>query len=68
MSGLCCFGSEFSSFRSVVGACRPERREVDDDVMLNSQVIVDTKEGASKESGDVIHSKVRYSMVISNDL
>ena len=53
ISSLPCF---FVS--AVVGACRPDWREVDDDVMLNSQVIVDTREGALKESGDVILSKV----------
>jgi len=41
---------------NIVGACRPDWREVDDEIMLNSQVIVDTKEGALKESGDIIHS------------
>lgn len=46
-------------FLSVVGACQPEWREADDDIMLHSQIIVDTKEGALKESGDIILSKVR---------
>eukprot|EP00795_Rhopilema_esculentum_P009324 gene9324-17024_t len=42
---------------NIIGACRPDWREVDDDIMQNSQVIVDTTEGALKESGDVILSK-----------
>ncbi len=45
-------------FFTVVGACRPTWREVDDDIMQNSQVIVDTIDGANKESGDIILSKV----------
>lgn len=49
-----------SSLLSVVGACRPDWRETDDDVMQKSQIIVDTKEGALEESGDVILSKVRH--------
>ena len=31
--------------------------------MLNSQVIVDTKEGALKESGDIIHSNVNFNVI-----
>eukprot|EP01100_Stratorugosa_tubuloviscum_P014543 TRINITY_DN7857_c1_g1_i1.p1 TRINITY_DN7857_c1_g1~~TRINITY_DN7857_c1_g1_i1.p1 ORF type:complete len:326 (+),score=177.04 TRINITY_DN7857_c1_g1_i1:57-1034(+) len=41
---------------NVVGACRPTWREVDDETMLNSAVYVDSKEGALKESGDIILS------------
>lgn len=40
---------------NAVGACRPEWRELDDDAMRNV-VFVDSREGATKESGDVILS------------
>ncbi len=41
---------------NAVGASRPDWRELDDDAMRNV-VIVDSYEGAKKESGDVILSK-----------
>ncbi len=41
-----------------VGASRPDRRELDDELIHNSVVIVDTREGALKESGDIIIPKV----------
>jgi ornithine cyclodeaminase/alanine dehydrogenase-like protein (mu-crystallin family) len=40
---------------NAVGACRPDWRELDDDTMVNV-VFVDSREGAMKESGDVILS------------
>ena len=40
---------------NAVGACRPDWRELDDDAMKNV-VFVDSREGAIKESGDVILS------------
>src|SRR5438132_3840348 len=40
---------------NVVGACRPDWRELDDEAMSNI-VFVDSREGAMKESGDVILS------------
>jgi ornithine cyclodeaminase/alanine dehydrogenase-like protein (mu-crystallin family) len=40
---------------NAVGACRPDWRELDDEVMRNV-VFVDSREGALKESGDVILS------------
>lgn len=40
---------------NAVGACRPDWRELDDDAMANV-VFVDSCEGATKESGDVILS------------
>jgi ornithine cyclodeaminase/alanine dehydrogenase-like protein (mu-crystallin family) len=40
---------------NVVGASRPDWRELDDDAMTNV-VFVDSREGAMKESGDVILS------------
>jgi ornithine cyclodeaminase/alanine dehydrogenase-like protein (mu-crystallin family) len=40
---------------NAVGACRPDWRELDDDAMTNV-VFVDSREGATKESGDVILS------------
>jgi ornithine cyclodeaminase/alanine dehydrogenase-like protein (mu-crystallin family) len=43
---------------NAVGACRPDWRELDDDAMRNV-VFVDSREGAMKESGDVILSGVK---------
>jgi thiomorpholine-carboxylate dehydrogenase len=40
---------------NAIGACRPDWRELDDDAMRNV-VFVDSREGAPKESGDVILS------------
>ena len=44
---------------NAIGACRPDWRELDDDAMVNV-VFVDSREGAMRESGDVIlsHSKI----------
>ena len=43
---------------SAVGACHSDWRELDDDVMLNSLVTVDSCDAAMKESGDIIQSGV----------
>ena len=43
---------------NAVGACRPDWRELDDDAMSNV-VFVDSREGAMKESGDVILSSAK---------
>jgi ornithine cyclodeaminase/alanine dehydrogenase-like protein (mu-crystallin family) len=40
---------------NAIGACRPDWRELDDEAMSNV-VFVDSREGARKESGDVILS------------
>jgi len=40
---------------NAVGACRPDWRELDDDAMQNV-ILVDSREAAMKESGDVILS------------
>jgi ornithine cyclodeaminase/alanine dehydrogenase-like protein (mu-crystallin family) len=40
---------------NAVGACRPDWRELDDEAMANV-VFADSREGATKESGDVILS------------
>jgi ornithine cyclodeaminase/alanine dehydrogenase-like protein (mu-crystallin family) len=40
---------------NAIGACRPDWRELDDEAMRNV-VVVDSREGALKESGDVILS------------
>jgi thiomorpholine-carboxylate dehydrogenase len=40
---------------NAIGACRPDWRELDDEAM-NNVVFVDSREGALKESGDVILS------------
>ena len=43
---------------NAVGACRPDWRELDDEAMANV-VFVDSREGALKESGDVILSSAK---------
>ena len=43
---------------NAVGSCRPDWRELDDDTMSNV-VFVDSREGALKESGDVILSAAK---------
>jgi thiomorpholine-carboxylate dehydrogenase len=40
---------------NAIGACRPDWRELDDEAMRNV-VFVDSREGATKESGDVMLS------------
>jgi thiomorpholine-carboxylate dehydrogenase len=41
---------------NAIGACRPDWRELDDEAMQSAVVFVDSREGALKESGDVILS------------
>lgn len=41
-----------------VGACRPDWSEIEPELMRSSVLYVDSREGAMKESGDVIISKV----------
>src|SRR5881392_2154907 len=41
---------------NAIGACRPDWRELDDAALKGSVVFVDSREGAMKESGDVILS------------
>jgi ornithine cyclodeaminase/alanine dehydrogenase-like protein (mu-crystallin family) len=41
---------------NAIGACRPDWRELDDEAMQKAVVFVDSREGALKESGDVILS------------
>src|SRR5438093_2632322 len=43
---------------NAVGACRPDWRELDDEAMANV-VFVDSREGATKEPGDVILSRAK---------
>ena len=43
-----------------LGAPIPTARELDDVLMHQSTIIVDSYEGARAESGDIILSKVRY--------
>lgn len=43
---------------NAVGACRPDWRELDDDAMQNV-IVVDSRESAMKESGDVILSRAK---------
>jgi ornithine cyclodeaminase/alanine dehydrogenase-like protein (mu-crystallin family) len=42
---------------NAIGACRPDWRELDDAVMRRATLYVDSREGALRESGDVILSK-----------
>jgi len=44
---------------NAVGACRPDWRELDDEALQTSIVFVDSREGALKESGDVILSEAK---------
>jgi ornithine cyclodeaminase/alanine dehydrogenase-like protein (mu-crystallin family) len=39
---------------NAIGAARPDWRELDDDVLLEASVYVDSRDAAGKESGDVI--------------
>ena len=41
---------------NAIGACRPDWRELDNEAMQKNVVFVDSREGALKESGDVILS------------
>ncbi|MEY2479425.1 MAG: hypothetical protein QOI04_352 [Verrucomicrobiota bacterium] len=41
---------------NAIGACRPDWRELDDEVIQQGVVFVDSREAAMKESGDVILS------------
>jgi ornithine cyclodeaminase/alanine dehydrogenase-like protein (mu-crystallin family) len=41
---------------NAIGACRPDWRELDDEAIQKNVVFVDSREGALKESGDVILS------------
>ena len=45
---------------NAVGACRPDWRELDDTAMQTGILFVDSREGAVKESGDVLlsHAKI----------
>ncbi len=39
---------------NAIGACRPDWRELDDELLAGARIIVDSREGAARESGDVI--------------
>jgi ornithine cyclodeaminase/alanine dehydrogenase-like protein (mu-crystallin family) len=41
---------------NAIGACRPDWRELDDEAIQKAVLFVDSREGAMKESGDVILS------------
>lgn len=47
---------------AAVGACRPNWRELDDELMKGAVVYADSREGAMVESGDVILSGVSLSL------
>jgi alanine dehydrogenase len=42
---------------NAIGATRPDWRELDDDVVTRARVFVDSREAATKESGDVIAAR-----------
>jgi ornithine cyclodeaminase/alanine dehydrogenase-like protein (mu-crystallin family) len=44
---------------NAIGACRPDWRELDDQAMQRNVVFVDSREGAMRESGDVILSRAK---------
>src|SRR5438034_2719818 len=52
---------------NAVGACRPDWRELDDEAMSNV-VFVDSREGAMKESGDVILSGAKIYAELGEEL
>ena len=52
---------------NAVGSCRPDQRELDDAAMANV-IFVDSREGALKESGDVILSRARIYAEIGDAL
>ncbi|XP_078521192.1 ketimine reductase mu-crystallin [Lissotriton helveticus] len=41
---------------NAVGACRPDWRELDDELMKSCALYVDSREAASQESGDILQS------------
>lgn len=45
-----------------MGACRPDVRELDDVLMKEAVVYVDSRKAAAVESGDVILSGVSFSL------
>ena len=47
-----------SMFSLGVDACVPSQRAYDAHFMSNALVVVDSREAALTESGDIIHSKV----------
>ena len=51
-------GLVFRLFCTGIGACRPDWREIDDELMNNSVVVVDSRAAAEKESGDIVLSGV----------
>lgn len=53
-----------TSVTSAVGACRPDWRELDDVLMRDAVIYVDSKDGAAEESGDVILSGVSLYLIL----
>jgi thiomorpholine-carboxylate dehydrogenase len=49
---------------NAVGACHCEWRELDDELMYSSTIVVDSREGASTGSGDVILSNAKIACEI----
>lgn len=68
------FTSQLRKFKKIllllqpaVGACRPDWRELDDELMKEAVVYADSREGAMAESGDVILSGVSLSLCCCTD-
>ncbi|CAF0722211.1 unnamed protein product [Didymodactylos carnosus] len=53
---------------NAVGSFRLTMRELDDNLMLNSTIIVDSKESAAKEAGDIVQSKATITAEIGEVL
>jgi ornithine cyclodeaminase/alanine dehydrogenase-like protein (mu-crystallin family) len=53
--------AEFDFSDLAVGSFRENMRELADDIMLSSDtsIIVDSRESAMKEAGDIVQTKVR---------
>lgn len=51
----------------LVGAFTPEMRESDDDAVLRARIYVDTRDGATKEAGDIVQP-LRTGTIIHDDI
>ncbi len=51
----------------LVGGFTPERREADDEAVRRARIFVDTREGASKEAGDIVQP-LRAGVIAADDV
>ncbi len=51
----------------LVGGFTPERREADDEAVRRARIFVDTREGASKEAGDIVQP-LRAGVIVADDV